>query len=183
MVDRGPSHTSLMRRSGMRGPRGRHLRIPRALGSLVAAPEGLAARTLGVVVAGGGTVALLFLVMLDEQDVEGRTGEEQEDGEDRHRETRGVQCTDIPVVAGARGLDVGGCSAERRIDDSGAGVGAVARVVGDGGKGADEQDVEEHAEEAEEGDPAETQGQDDAEDGVQRCGTGQACDGFLPGGD
>lgn len=53
---------------------------------------------------------------------------------------------------------------------------------GNGNKTADEADVEDDGDEGEEGNAAETQGEDDSEDGVEDSGSGHALNGADPCG-
>jgi len=82
-VDSSASHFSLVADSAVvvRSSCSSHLSISGSPGYPVTAPEGLSTVALGVVVGGRRTISLLFLVVADEEEVEGNAQDEEEDGE------------------------------------------------------------------------------------------------------
>jgi len=151
--------------------RSSHLSISGSPRGLVATPEGLSTEALGVVVGGGRTISLLFLVVADEEEVEGDTEEKEEHGQDGHGEGSGVERASIAIVTGAGSAFVVKTNAKGGIDDSATATGTVAGIICNGCKASNETDVEENTKEAEDGDAAKAEGEDDAEDGVQSGGT------------
>ena len=163
---------------GFRVASSSHLSI--SVAALVALPGHSQATTVAVVVGWGRAVPLLLLVVLDKHELPDGRDEEEEDGNDCNSKGCSVEGAGVAKVESARSRGVAGTSAERGVDDAFAGVCTVAGVVGDCRKAACEEDVEKDGDEAEEGDAAQTEGQEDTEDGVEDGSTAHALNCFLP---
>ena len=159
---------------------GRHLSIPGVVDLLVASPERFAASTRCVVVGWRRAVALLFLVVSDEDDLEGGRDEEEEgvddrDGEDGCLELAGtaqVGCVCDTVIAAkaeticavAWGVRVRWPATKDSVDVARARPSSTAIVPSNCDVAADEADVKDHGDEGEEHDAAEEDCEDHCEE-------------------
>lgn len=159
---------------------GRHLSISSGLNFAIAAPEWSAARASGVVVGGAGAETLLFLVMAGEKELDNRSEDEEEDGEDGDREAGSVQAADVTPCARTRSVLARKASPKRGVDDATARVGPMAGVVCDRGEASSEENIQEDGDGSEEGDTTQAESEENAEDGVQDGCARHAFNGLFP---
>jgi hypothetical protein len=176
------SHASLVAGAvaGSGDGTGGHFSVTGRVNLAVALPEGAASGAGGVVVLGAWAETLLGLVVLGQRELHGGGDEEEEDVEDGHGEAGSVQGASIAPVTSTESIFARQASADRSIDNTLAGVGTVARVVGDGGETADEAEIEEDGDEGEEGNAAEAESEKNSEDGVENGSARHALNGLFP---
>ncbi len=155
------------------------LGIACTLCGLIPFPEWFAG-ALGVVVGRRRSITLLFLVMADEEEIEGGADQEEEDSQDGDGEACGVEAASIAIVTSSRSCLVVESCTYGRADYATAFVGSVTRIVRDDSKAGCEKDIENDSQEAEEGLATEEEREDDAEDGIQDGSACHALNSLLP---
>jgi len=158
----------------------------------VALPE-LGTGALGVAVGGAGTVALLLLVVLVDEELKGNGDEEKEGSDDGDSEAGSVEPTDgsegsrvgvlVTLTTAKALLGVLVSVAERGVNVAAARRGAVTGQDSNRDHGTAAEEVEDHSEHGEDGLSAEEAGQEDCKDGVEHHGAGQTLNGLLPSWD
>lgn len=173
-----------------------HLSISRVMDLLVALPEWSAASTGGVVVRWRWAIALLFLVVADEEDLEnGRDKEEEDvddgDGEDGCLESAGttqVRCVgDVLTSSESESirpvpwrLGVRGPTSKNCVHVAAARASSMAVEPGNRHIAAYEADVQDDSEEGEEADSAQEEGEEHSEEQVEHRGARHALNGSDP---
>ena len=173
-----------------------HLGISSVVDLLIALPEWSAAGTRSVIVGWRWAIALLFLVVADEEDLDnGRNDEEEDvddgDGEDGCLESAGttqVRCVgDVlassesePIRPVPWRLGVRGPASKNCVDVAGARSGSVAVEPRNRHVTTYEADVQHDSEEGEEADSAQEQGEEYSEEQVEHRGARHALNGSDP---
>lgn len=170
-----------------------NLRIAKLVVALLALPE-LGTGAASVVVGRARAKALLLLVMASQKDLDGDGKKEEESSNDGNSETSGVQ----PASGAKRGgvgdlvtlaiaakalLGVAGSVAKGSVDVAGTARRTIASEDGDSDHGTAAKDVEDQAKESEESLSTKAAGEDNGEDSVKNCSTGETSDGLLPSWD
>jgi len=170
-----------------------------AVGVSLAVPELALGRAIGVVVGRAGTEALLLLVLAHKEDLEESCDEEEESGNDGHREHGGVHAASVArrdrvgevlalssaetVVAKPLRVGISVANTQWGVDDASAGGSAMTGQHSDCDEASDEQDVKDDCSEGEEADAAKAAGEDHGSDGVHNSDARDALNSLLPSRD